>query len=429
MNDHLDLIIENDQENADENTRLLNQENDQSPIHDQQEPTSDEMELATSDEVIKIPFHFVTLKFAVILDLLLGIIMYVLYFSLVPSTKISGSLIINMVPLDILILCFIRCYLLFFFISRPFSKVSNQNESPSKWRISLPTVLKTHIPVWICSVSLFYLLIRTIFASSTLAYLTLTFAFLFSWSEMLIYGYYIVSIGPNCWIDLEIDSILDHNIAQADAIQFEFPESPSYDMDNNRNAKSPIQLHSSGNLRDGFDDDINDNFVSMGSSAPISIVIPNRKGSMNRTSIDQHHYQRYSNSLTYSHNQNRAALSDSTLAEVCKLYLARHGDLHRICKTVSSATAFPPEEQGKQQSKPFNDAQNILEKHGRHQILPRYAILDVEIEMIIGYPANGNDLESSYHMLLTSFSSCKDVCLAMLKVLLPYLCSFNLNCR
>lgn len=428
------------------------------PILDQDDTEAtpllhDEVVAASSSPKDKgAPFHVLTLKIVIILDFILGLSMYFVYIlTFQPSpNQPNPSLFDSLVPLDIFLLCLSRFGLLYRFVSTKnnSNNVQRARDELEHLNPSSPTSSQTtrsggnsflkHVPIWTSFISLFYLLIRTMFATTLLAYITLTIAFTFTWTELAIYIYFIIKIGPDCWIS---NSTVDGGMMQdgigieaqeVDLLDFQFPESPSYDNNYsnyrrdvpNSQSPSPFTIPNQGGA--GVDED--DDFVSsmMGTSAPISIVIPKRHSFQHPSSSERNHHQRQSKSFVPHYNQQRggrnpsnpttatsvaAAFLDSPLSNVCKLYLARLGELSRFSKMLfSQPVATSP-------SSPSTDSLvSQIKKENRHMSLARFSIFLYEVEAGVVLPESGGDVESSLYTLLASLDSCKSLCSSILQV-------------
>ncbi|KAJ3343536.1 hypothetical protein HDU91_000376 [Kappamyces sp. JEL0680] len=202
------------------------------------------------------------------------------------------------------------------------------------------------------------------FATTIPAYITLTFAFLLSWAEMVVYVYAILVYGSLCWDNelvigsgLRLHPEVDSGQEPVDQgyTEFEFPESPSYHALDMPDDKEGPDLPSPTDKQD---------FISMGTSAPISIAMP----------------------------KNYRGISAKGEEDL-------HGEIIKCSKLIAEGKLV--------------DAQNFCKRLDRHQILPRVSIQLAEAGLL---SVANQDIASNYHGMFGLLHNCKSVCHAMLQV-------------
>lgn len=116
----------------------------------------------------------------------------------------------QLVPLDLLLLCLVRCVILLVFV--------HQHE--------MNVLVKYRAPLLTTFGSLLYLLVRAKFASTIEAFFTLGFQFTFSWAQLIVYFHAMLTHGELYWKNQFVSPLtLDEENVEP---EFEFPESSSY---------------------------------------------------------------------------------------------------------------------------------------------------------------------------------------------------------
>ncbi|KAJ3270755.1 hypothetical protein HDV01_007447 [Terramyces sp. JEL0728] len=227
-------------------------------------------------------------------------------------------------------------------------------------------------------------MIRAKFATTATAFVTLGFAFLFCWAELLCYIHAMLIHGTLYWA-FQFTSLIADVEAPEQNLDFEdsefvFPESPTY--------KTP-NLNITGQE---FSPTTNSNtHITMGTSAPITIATPSfrKKSSMDNLSVPRTFPLEKINESGHIEHQ-----------DTYRYYLKRHAELATAIKLVQAQNA--------------HEAIRILTSHSRHLILPRFALQMIEVDI---FCPDVLDSPIIIHSTFNKLNTCKSVTQSLLNAI------------
>ncbi|KAJ3320555.1 hypothetical protein HDV06_005178 [Boothiomyces sp. JEL0866] len=226
-------------------------------------------------------------------------------------------------------------------------------------------------------------MVRAKFATTATAFVTLGFAFLFCWAELLCYIHAMLIHGTLYWAFQFTSSIADiespeQNLDFEDS-EFVFPESPTYN-------KTPHLNIAGQDLSPGT----NNTQITMGTSAPITIAVQ----SFRKTSSIEN--------LSVSRTFPLEKINESAHLEhqdTYRFYLKRHAELATAIKLIQSQNSV--------------EATKLLTNHSRHLILPRFALQMIELDL---FCPEVLDAPMIIHSTFNKLNACKSIAQNLLNV-------------
>lgn len=286
--------------------------------------------------------HSLALLVLLTTDVIIALLLFIIYVTLNKDWWDGFPRVEQLVPLDLLLLAVVRSLFLYGFVRQ------------AKWLVAIRIpILTTFVSRSLTfKGSFLYIMVRAKFATTATAFVTLGFAFIFCWAELLIYIHAMLIHGTLYWAFQFTSSIADiespeQNLDFEDS-EFVFPESPTYN-------KTPHLTIAGQELSPTTNSNTQ---ITMGTSAPITIAVQSfRKTS----SIDN---------LSAPRTFPLEKISESAHLEhqdTYRYYLKRHAELVTAIKYIQSQNA--------------NEATKLLTSHSRHLILPRFALQLIEVSV------------------------------------------------